>query len=113
MMAGLILAACHSAKPAGPRLELSVQPPVLKAGVLVQVTARPVPGVQLAWVSGTVKVMGAPVAAFKEDKKEGVWRFKTMVPAFASVPKGSYKVKAWGRTRTGEEVLGEMDYEAR
>lgn len=110
LFAGL---ACHSTKPSSSLLELSVSPPQLKAGAVVLVTARPVPPVELLWVSGTVKVMGAPVVGFKQDKATKLWQLRSQVPAFVSIPPGLYAVKAWGKTRAGEDIKGEMEYEAK
>jgi len=78
---------------------------------VVKVTARPVPDVEMAWVSGTVKLIGAPVAAFKYDPARKAWTFKTMVPPMATVPPGTYQVQAWGRTRAGAELLNAISYE--
>ena len=115
--AALALAGCHrgALKAGGAHtLVLSVDPPSpnpLDAGTLVRVTARPEPKVEMAWVSGTVKIFGAPVAPFKRDREDGSWRFKTMVPPMVTVPPGTYQIKAWGRTVDGEEIHSAISYE--
>lgn len=115
---GLLLGAC-AGKPPLPgarRLELSVDPAPparLPSGTIVRVAARAVPDAELAWVSGTVKIMGAPVLAMKPDADGKTWRFKTMVPPMLTVPAGKYEVKAWGRTKNGEELQGLFSYEVK
>jgi hypothetical protein len=93
-------------------LELSVDPPSpaqLDPGTLIRVSARPVPWASMLWVSGTVQIFGAPVGAFRRAA-DGSWKFRTMVPPMATVPPGSYRIKAWGRTRDGAEIRGELTY---
>ncbi len=113
----LALAGCARSRlgPHGPArvlvLKVDPAPPVhLMGGTLVQVSARPRPWAAMAWVSGTVKIFGAPVAAFKPTR-DGAWVFRTMVPPLFTVPAGVYRVQAWGRTRGGESVRGELKYE--
>lgn len=115
---GLLLGACAGRKPAldARRLELSVEPAppaLLPSGTIVKVAARAVPDAELAWVSGTVKIMGAPVLAMKPDADGKTWRFRTMVPPMVTVPAGKYEVKAWGRTKSGEELKGMFSYEVK
>lgn len=113
----LVLAGCVRqrivAQAVPTRLVLSVSPASparLFPGALIQVTARAEPQTDLRWVSGTVRIMGAPVGAFKRSL-DGSWVFKTMVPPMFSVPSGTYRVKAWGRSMDGREVRGAMTYE--
>lgn len=124
LAAGIAVAAClaltgcagRTPKPEGPRLQLSVEPAPpakLPSGTIVTVTAQPVPATELAWVSGTVKLFGAPVLGLKMDAKSGAWRFRTMVPPMVLVPAGMYEVKAWGRTRAGEAIEGTFSYEVK
>jgi hypothetical protein len=47
----------------------------------------------------------------KEQGDGKGWYFRTMVPPLVTVPKGSYEVKAWGKTKAGEDVQGLMSYE--
>lgn len=114
-----VLAGCASARPAQRpasvlRLSVDPAPPAqLAPGTLVKVSAVPEPPCQLAWVSGTVKLLGAPVLGFKPDPADGIWRFKTMVPPMTTVPPGHYQVKAWGRSADGAEVDGALDYEVK
>jgi hypothetical protein len=79
-------------------------------GTIVSVTARPEPFVEMAWVSGTVRILGAPVAAFRRGA-DGSWTFRTMVPPMVTVPPGTYRIKAWGRTLDGEALSATMNYE--
>jgi len=103
-----LLASCAGAKPgAERRLILSMQPPELRPGVMIQVAARPLPQAEMAWVSGTVKVMGAPVMPFRPDGAGG-WAFKTMVPAFASIAPGRYEARAWGDSKDGLRYEGNL-----
>jgi hypothetical protein len=112
-----LVAGCRPAmKAEGHRLELSAlpQPPTsLPSGTVVTVSARTVPEGDLAWVSGTVKLLGAPVLAMKPAADGKSWWFRTMVPPMVTVPAGHYEVKAWGRTKAGEDVQGSMSYEVK
>jgi hypothetical protein len=117
LAAALLVAGC-GAKPRadGHRLELRADPPSpasLAPGRIIKITAAPVPGGDMQWVSGTVKVLGARVVAFRKDPEDGLYKFKTMVPPMVDIPSGSYQVKAWGRTLAGEDVEGSLDYEVR
>jgi hypothetical protein len=78
---------------------------------VVTVSALPVPEAEMAWVSGTVKLMGAPVLGMKPAADGKRWQFRTMVPPMVTVPAGRYEVKAWGRTKAGEDIQGQMTYE--
>jgi len=89
------------------RLIVSMSPPELKAGQMIQVTARPQPAAELAWVSGTVEVMGAPVMPFARAS-DGAWNFKTMIPVFASIRPGKYEARAWGDTADGKRYEGNL-----
>jgi hypothetical protein len=92
---------------------VTVDPPSparLAPGTIVKVNARPVPEGVMAWVSGTVKIVGSPVAAFKPNP-DGSWRFKTMIPPMATVPPGFYMIKIWGRTRAGDMIRTTVSYE--
>lgn len=115
---GLALGACRSqplAK-AGRELKLEVDPPSpgeLAGGTVVRVRARPLPPTELAWVSGTVALFGAPTVVFKPEAQGGGWVFATAVPPMVEVPAGSYRIKAWGPTRLGEMYGGELIYEVR
>lgn len=104
----LAASGCHSVRKNGGSLRLSLDPPELAAGQLITVTAAPEPAAELAWVSGTVKVMGAATLPFRKDPSTGHWQFKTMIPAFVSLPSGSYEAKAWGETRAGARYEGSM-----
>jgi hypothetical protein len=111
-----VLAGCGAAEVKGQphRLELSalpLPPASLPSGTIVTVTARVVPDAQMEWVSGTVKLMGAPVLGMKPGADGKGWWFRTMVPPLVTVPAGHYEVKAWGRTKAGEDVQGMMSYE--
>jgi hypothetical protein len=115
-LAGL-LQGCGGARPAaeGPALILAVEPASpasLISGTIVKVSARPQPAAELAWVSGTVKVFGAKPLALKKAA-DGSWGFKTMVPPLVTVPRGTYEIKAWGRTQDGKAVEGRMNYEVK
>jgi hypothetical protein len=110
------LAGCGAAGVKGEphRLELSalpLPPASLPSGTIVTVTAHVVPDAQMEWVSGTVKLLGAPVLGMKPDSDGKAWWFRTMVPPLVTVPAGHYEVKAWGRTKAGEDVQGMMSYE--
>jgi hypothetical protein len=97
-------------------LELRADPPSpapLQPGTIIKITAVPQPAGEMAWVSGTVKVLGARVVAFKKDPQDGLFKFKTMVPPMADIPSGSYQVRAWGRSAAGEAVEGSLDYVVR
>jgi hypothetical protein len=127
-VAGLLaLAACAgapvasaggaSASPAGPapRLAITVDPAgpaTLAPGTIVRVRAALQGAGQLEWVSGTVKIMGAPVLGLKPTA-DGAWAFKTMVPPMTTVPAGRYKVKVWGRLTDGRELSETLDYEVK
>ena len=89
---------------------LPAPPTRLDPGIIVTVRARTEPPTQLAWVSGTVKIMGAPVLGFRQAA-DGTWSFRTMVPPMTTVPPGTYQIKAWGRTADGQDVKATMDYE--
>jgi hypothetical protein len=116
-----LLAGCKSAEltPNGPdafrrHLELSALPAgptALPSGTIVTVTARVVPEAEMAWVSGTVKLMGAPVLGMKPELNGKGWYFRTMIPPLVTIPPGHYEVKAWGKTKAGEAVNGLMSYE--
>ncbi len=117
-LALLLLSACatRAPKPEGRRLVLSAlpaPPAALPSGTIVSVSARPVPAAELAWVSGTVKILGAPVLGMKPGADGQSWSFRTMVPPMVTVPVGKYEVRAWGRTRAGEAVEGTMTYEVK
>ncbi|HTB33685.1 MAG TPA: hypothetical protein VK842_02370 [bacterium] len=114
-----LLGACASApKRAGgppPSLVLSAlpaPPAQLDPGTIVTVQARTQPATQLAWVSGTVRIMGAPTLAFRPGA-DGTWSFRTMVPPMTTVPPGLYQIKAWGRTADGQDVKANMAYEVK
>ena len=113
---GLALGACASKaviKPASAVLELRCNPSSpssLESGTIVTIAAVPVPATEMQWVSGTVQLFGAPKLAFKRDPKDGLYKFKTMVPPMVQIPVGKYEVKAWGRTAAGEEINGQMEY---
>ncbi len=109
------LSACRP-RPDLRHLEISVRPASpadLPPGTIVEIVAMPVPAGQMAWVSGTVKIFRAPVLAFKKSAVDGSFMFRTMVPPMATVPAGSYEVRAWGRTVAGEDVEGRLDYKVR
>lgn len=117
-VAGLLLAACAGHAPSAdqPRLVLSAlpaPPAELRSGMVVSVAAQAQPAVELAWVSGTVKLLGAPVLPMRLDADGRTWRFRTMVPPLVMVPAGDYQIKAWGRTRAGAPIEGQMSYEVR
>jgi hypothetical protein len=120
-LAGLAaLAACALAGCAGqriignaPRLVLTVSPPSparLDPGTLVSVTAVSEPRVAMRWVSGTVRILGAPVTDFRL-RADGSWGFRTMVPPMMGVPPGAYHIRAWGRSVDGQDLRGELTYE--
>lgn len=93
------------------RLQVDPAPPAgLPSGTIVSVRAIPEPAVDMAWVSGTVGIIGAPVAPFRRGA-DGTWLFRTMVPPMVTVPPGNYHIKAWGRTKAGEELRVTMNYE--
>ncbi|MES2202394.1 MAG: hypothetical protein V4498_09095 [candidate division FCPU426 bacterium] len=115
ILVGLVLVAslgCHRVA-SDRRLDLAMSPPALIPGRMVQVTAKPVPASQMAWVSGTVKVFGFPTVPFARDPKSGDWRFKTMIPSMALVPAGMYEVKAWGENLEGQRYEGNMEVEVK
>jgi hypothetical protein len=102
------LSSCGSAKIQGDhRLIISMDPPQLQAGSMIQVSAVPVPPTEMAWVSGTVKVMGAPVMPFQRQEN-GTWTFKTMIPIFASITPGQYQANAWGESKDGQRYEGSL-----
>lgn|GEM_PF-2400721 len=113
-----LLAGCATApKALGPPpalvlAALPAPPARLDPGTIVTVQARTQPPTQLAWVSGTVRIMGAPVLAFRQTP-DGTWFFRTMVPPMTAVPPGHYQIKAWGRTAAGQDVKANMDYEVK
>jgi hypothetical protein len=114
----VLLAGCRQAVKAegGRHLELSalpLPPTSLPSGTVVTVSARTVPDGEMAWVSGTVKLLGAPVLAMKPTDDGKSWWFRTMVPPMVTVPAGRYEVKAWGRTKSGEDLQGSMSYEVK
>jgi hypothetical protein len=114
-LAACALAGCAGQQIAGnaPCLLLTVDPPSparLDPGSLVSVTARPEPPAAMQWVSGTVRILGAPVTDFR-PRADGSWGFRTMVPPMLSVPPGTYHIRAWGRTAAGEDLRGELTYE--
>jgi hypothetical protein len=88
-------------------------PPELKAGQALEISARPAQPVTLEWVSGTVKVMYAPVMPLKWDAASGAWKFRTMISPLVRIPKGQYKVQAWGEDKTGGKYTGEMNVEVK
>ncbi len=104
----LLTQACHQVKPPAHLLRLSLDPPQLEAGVPITLSARPEPPTELTWVSGTVEVMGAPTLPMRFDPSDGAWKFRSMIPAFMSVPSGVYKVKAWGMSKNGIRAEGEL-----
>lgn len=111
----LLLAGCHAQiqTQIPHSLRLSVEPPPpsdLASGTIVSVHAIAEPFMEMAWVSGTVGIMGAPVAGFKRAA-DGSWMFRTMVPPMVTVPAGTYHIKAWGRSKSGEELKATMNYE--
>jgi hypothetical protein len=120
----LSLAACAS-KPAiqptpsptpGRHLEIRFDPagPThLAPGDLVQIAVLPVPDGEMQWVSGTVQLFHAPTLAFKQDAKDKLFKFKTMVPPMANIPAGTYEVKVWGQSLLGESLQGSSSYEVR
>jgi hypothetical protein len=112
----LVLAGCSRqqvAAGAPPRLLVGVFPPSptrLDPGTLIRITARPEPSIAMDWVSGTVRILGAPVTAFRRGE-DGTWGFKTMVPPMVTVPPGTYAIKVWGRAHDGEALSGTLSYE--
>jgi hypothetical protein len=103
-----LLNSCGAARTqAERRLILTLDPPGLKPGTLIQVTARPVPDAEMLWVSGTVKVMGAPVMPFRPGEK-GAWNFRTMIPVFATISPGQYEARAWGDSKDGKRYEGSL-----
>ena len=114
-LAACALAGCAGQRIAGntPRLLLTVVPPSptrLYPGTLVSVIALPEPRVAMRWVSGTVRILGAPVTDFRLNA-DGSWGFRTMVPPMVTVPPGAYRIRAWGRTVDGEDLRGELTYD--
>jgi hypothetical protein len=113
-----LLAGCGGVKPkpVSAHLALDVSPKApaaLPSGTVVMVTARAEPPTQLAWVSGTVQILGAKTLALRPNTDGKTWYFKTMVPPLVRVPAGKYELKAWGRTQAGEPVEGLMQYEVK
>lgn len=99
--------------PGATTLEIRVNPPspaALASGMLVEIAAVPVPATEMQWVSGTVKIFRAPTLPFKKDAKDGLFKFKTMVPPMVMIPAGTYEVKAWGRTALGQDVEARTEY---
>jgi hypothetical protein len=108
-----ILASCRSAAVVQDRrLILTLNPPELKAGEIIQVTAKPVPQTEMAWVSGTVKIMGAPVMPFKRDEN-GEWSIKTMLSPLLTITPGSYQAKAWGDDKNGLRYEGNLSIDVK
>lgn len=115
------LASCRSAapladKPAARHLELRAEPASpsrLPQGTIVRISVLPVPATEMAWVSATVKIFGAKILALRQDPADKAWKFKTQVPYGFSVPLGSYELKAWGGTSSGERVEGSLTYEVK
>lgn len=104
----LFVGGCHQAKPAAHKLALSLDPPQLQSGVVLTLSARPEPPLELQWVSGTVEVMGAPTLPMSWDPEVQAWKFKSMVPPFVSIPAGTYTVRAWGQSSNGKRAEGEL-----
>lgn len=118
LLGALSLGACAGKTPASGATHLELNalpaaPATLLSGTIVSVSAQAVPGAELAWVSGTVKLLGAPVLPMRLDPDGHTWRFRTMVPPLVTVPPGMYQIKAWGRTRSGAPVQGQMTYEVK
>jgi hypothetical protein len=108
LAAGLLfLSGCHSVAPQR-QLIITMNPPEFRPGAALVVTARPLPQAEMAYVSGTVNVMGFPDLAFSRDLVDGQWKFKTMIPIFASVNPGNYQVKAWGLSKAGQRYDGAL-----
>ena len=106
--AALLLVGCHQVKPSVSFLRLSLDPPQLQPGVPMTLSVRPEPPTELLWVSGTVEVMGVPTLPLRQDPTDGVWKFRSMLPSFVSIPAGTYKVKAWGVSKQGKRAEGEL-----
>ena len=88
-------------------------PASLPQGTLIRLSAAVAPATEMAWVSGTVKILGAKVLALKLDPADKLWKFRTMVPLGITVPHGSYELRAWGSTVSGEPVEGSLTYEVK
>jgi hypothetical protein len=115
LLALFSLAACGGKQVKAPAHTLEIRPnpaspAKLPSGTRIEVAALPQPAVEMQWVSGTVKLFGAPTLTFKKDLKDGLWKFRTMIPPMVDMPSGTYEIKAWGRTVGGEEIAGRMDY---
>ena len=99
------LASCHAVKTEN-RLILKVEPAELQPGVKLTVTAVPQPLAEMAYVSGTVAVSGAPVLPFKYNAAAKHWYFGMLIPALVSIPPGEYEVKVWGQSLAGARYEG-------
>jgi hypothetical protein len=122
---GLGLAGCASnpgiqpsLSPTPPAHHLDIRfnpagPTHLAPGDLVEIAVLPVPSGEMQWVSGTVQLFHAPTLAFKQDAKDKLFKFKTMVPPMANIPAGTYQVKVWGQSLLGESLQGSSSYEVR
>jgi hypothetical protein len=107
-----------SVSPTPPARHLEIRfdpagPTHLAPGDMVQIAVLPVPDGEMQWVSGTVQLFHAPTLAFKQDAKDRLFKFKTMVPPMANIPAGTYEVKVWGRSLLGESLQGSSSYEVR
>jgi hypothetical protein len=107
-----LLSGCHAVAPQR-QLIITMNPPEFRPGAQLVVTARPLPQAEMAYVSGTVDVMGFPDLAFSRDAADGQWKFKTMIPIFASVSPGNYQVKAWGLSRGGQRYDGSLNVQVK
>jgi hypothetical protein len=94
------------------RLILKLSPPELRPGEIIQVSAQPEPKAQMAWVSGTVKVMGAPVMPFKKDSN-GTWSIKTMMSPLVTIAPGTYEARAWGDDVSGQHYEGNLSIDVK
>jgi hypothetical protein len=103
---GLLFGCSKAQVQAERRLIIDVQPAELAPGMLVRVSAKPLPYAVLASVSGTVAVPGAWVMPFHWDAQQKAWAFRTVIPSLASIPAGQYVVKAWGQTLDGRRYEG-------
>jgi hypothetical protein len=104
-----------AAAPAPPRLEINVTPPSparLPTGTIVSLSVQAVPSTELAWVSGTVKLLGVKPRGLR-SKDGRVWTLQSQVPPMVTVPPGIYELKVWGRTLTGEYLETSLPYEVR
>ena len=108
---GLALASCHGLKPEHP-LVLKVDPPLLESGKWITVTAAAADGADLRYVSGTVKVLGAPVLPLRYDRKQRLWRYRIYIPDLVSIKAGKYRVLAWGQTSAGRKYEGSSEVKA-